>query len=119
MQEDDAKPLVKFAVMPPIMGLQRPPLPLPLPGVQLLLLPLLLVMALLLEVVMTLEAKIAKDTALETGGGESCVSDGVEEIIDDMPLSLLQITEALPTEFMALSVALPYTMPTLWVGDII
>lgn len=91
MQDEEAKPFVRFAVMPPIMGLQRPPLPLPLPGVQLLLLPLLLVIV--LEVVTILEAKTAKETALETGGGDSWVREGVDEIIDDMPLSLLQMTE--------------------------
>lgn len=94
MQDDEAKPLVRFAVMPPIMGLQRPPLPLPLPGVQLLLLPLLFVIIELLEEVVTmLEAKIASETALETGGGDSWVREGVDDIIDDMPLSLLHITD--------------------------
>lgn len=95
MHEDEAKPLVRFAVMPPMMGLQRPPLPLPpLPGVQLLLLPLLLFMAeVQLEVVTMLEARIANETALETGGGDSWVREGVEDIIDDMPLSLLHITD--------------------------
>lgn len=93
MQDDEAKPFVRFAVMPPIMGLQRPPLPLPLPGVQLLLLPLLLVIVQLLEVVTMLEAKMDKETALETGGGDSWEREGVDDIIDDMPLSVLQIAE--------------------------
>lgn len=96
MQDDEAKPFVRFAVMPPIIGLQRPPLPLPLPGVQLLLLPLLLVIVQLLDVVTMLEAKIARDTALETGGGDSWDREGVDDIIDDMPLSLLHITEVPP-----------------------